>query len=125
MKLEEILSENSQKALVEAYIEEMANLYSGDTGLKYVIWIGKIGGQHGPRIKVSNIKGTFAENDNFVMSVSKDPVNLTPRYSKISTSDLEDIEDWIKKNYDVLMELYRAAEKNERTIEILNKLEKI
>ena len=35
-------------------INEMAGIPTSNSGLPYFIWIGKIGGQHGPRIKVSN-----------------------------------------------------------------------
>jgi len=125
MKLTEILSEELQQQLVEAELTEMANLAPDETGLKYVIWIGEVGGQHGPRIKVSNIKGKFAANDNFVMSISKDPANLTPKFSKISTDDIEDIIDWIKLNYDLLMKIWKAYETGSGTIDLLNQLQKI
>lgn len=126
MKFEEILPVNEQKILLEATFFEMANLYPGDTGLKYVIWLGKVGGQHGPRIKVSNVKGSFAENDNFIMSISKEPVNLTPRYTKISSNDVGDVEDWIKRNYKVLIELWKVYETGTGSaIELLNRLEMI
>ena len=126
VKLEEILSETFQKTLVEAMFFEMANLYPDDTGLKYAIWFGEVGGQHGPRIKVSNIKGTFAKHDNFVMTIAKEPVNLTPRYTKISVSDIEDIVDWIKINYEVLMKLWEIYETgNGSAVEQQSKLEKL
>jgi hypothetical protein len=126
MKFFEFLSEAKQKLLVEAELTEMANLNPDNTGLKYVIWIGEIGGQHGPRIKVSNIKGKFAANDNFVMSIEKDPVNLTPKFTKISTDDLEDVKDWIKLNYEVLIKLWKMYETGEGdSLILLGKLQKI
>jgi hypothetical protein len=126
VKLEEILSLDEQKTLVESTFFEMANWYPNDTGLNYVIWFGEVGGQHGPRIKVSNIKGTFAKHDNFVMSISKEPVNLTPKFTKISSDDVDDIKDWIKLNYAILMKLWEIYETgNGSAIEQQNKLEKL
>lgn len=59
--------------IVESFIQlsEMSNYSSDQTGVPYDIWIGRTGGQHGPRIKVSNIKGRMASDDAFVMSISK------------------------------------------------------
>lgn len=37
---------------------EVANLPSRATGVGYVMYFGEVGGQHGPRIKVSNTPGS-------------------------------------------------------------------
>jgi hypothetical protein len=126
MKFSEFLSEAQQKVLVEAELFEMANLNPADTGLNYVIWIGEIGGQHGPRIKVSNIKGKFAKDDNFVISIAKEPVNLTPKFTKISIKEVDDVKDWVKLNYEVLMKLWKMYETGEgNSLVLLGKLQKI
>lgn len=89
---------------------EMANLFPNVTGIPYAIWFGEVGGQHGPRIKVSNIKGKFAANDNFVIVVSKEPWIATPKSCKLSKSEMDDIFDWIILNYDILMDMWQMYE---------------
>lgn len=116
---------DDENAILLAPMNEMANLTSDDTGLPVIIWFGKVGGQHGPRIKVSNVKGTFADNDNFVISVEKEPKILTPRNMKLKRDDINHIIDWVKLNYDVLMKLWNAYENNKGTIELLGMLKKI
>lgn len=91
---------------------EMANLYPRQTGVEYAMWFGEIGGQHVPRIKVSNSKNKFLTNDNFVIGLSKEPWVITPKSCKISKSELDDIFDWIKLNYDDLTKLWRRFENN-------------
>jgi|ERR1017187_4774054 hypothetical protein len=126
MKFSKFLTEDQQKLLVEAKFMEMANLPPADTGLNYMIWMGEVGGQHGPRIKVSNVKGKFATNDNFVMSIAKEPINLTPKFSTVSVKDEEDVKDWIKLNYDVLMQLWKLFETGEGSLLVLlGKLKKL
>lgn len=114
-----------EQEILAAPMMEMANLSSKDTGLAYVIWFGEVGGHHGPRIKVSNVKGKFAVNDNFVISVDPEPRILTPRSRKISQSDVDDICDWIKLNYDVLHKLWHAYEHDDATLHLFAQLKKL
>jgi hypothetical protein len=88
---------------------EMANLTPDETGIPYVIWVGEVDGQHGPRIKVSNIKGKMSD-DCFVISVSKTPTVLTPKSCKLAQSEVADILDWVMLNYDTLMQLWQVYE---------------
>lgn len=126
MKFSEFLTIDQQKILVESNLSEMANLTTDDTGLNYVIWIGEIGGQHGPRVKVSNVKGKFASNDNFVISIDKNPINLTPKFTKINNNDVEDVKDWIKLNYDILIKLWKMYESgNGNSVVLLGQLKKL
>ena len=107
-------------------MNEMANLYPTKTGLSVVLWFGEVGGQHGPRIKVSNVPGKFALNDNFVISVIKEPIVLTPRSMKLSEDKLNDVLDWIKLNYDTLMQMWKLHESGDGELEpLLKKLNKI
>jgi hypothetical protein len=104
---------------------EMANLPPADTGLPCVIWLGEVGGQHGPRIKVSNIKGKMS-NDCFVVTVSKTPTIVTPRSVKMSTSDVDHVIDWIILNYEVLMQLYQVFETGDGSVvPLFQQLQKI
>lgn len=124
MKLVQFLDEED-RILAEPMLE-MANLHPDDTGLHRVIWIGEVGGQHGPRIKVSNLKGKYSKSDNFVISVNKDPIVLTPKSMKISQDELDNILDWVKLNYSELMELWNAFESGSGSItKLLTKLKKI
>lgn len=105
--LEEV---SKEKLIIESFLDEMANLHPEETGMDYVIWIGEVGGQHGPRIKVSNTKGKMNKTDCFVMSIAKEPQVLTTKSCKLTTSKLEDLSDWIKLNYDILMKMWNAYE---------------
>lgn len=97
--------------ITEGLMLEMANLYPTKTGVGYVMHFGEIGGQHGPRVKVSNKTGRFAVDDNFSISVSKTPKVMTPPTSVgISQGELNKIFKWIRKNYDDLMLLWQIHE---------------
>lgn len=112
--------------LLESSVNEMANLPSADTGIPYFVWIGEIGGQHGPRIKVSNTKGKMNSTDCFVVSVSLTPVVLTPSSCKLKRSEIDDIKDWIILNYSVLMKMWKVYETGEGSIiDLQFKLKKI
>lgn len=125
MMLEEI-NYQTERQILEVVMTEMANLFPIKTGLPTVIWFGEVGGQHGPRIKVSNIKGKFAQNDNFDISVEKEPRVLTPRAVKLKVSDIEDIFDWIKINYDDLMKLWEIYESGDGDVDpLLASLKKV
>lgn len=124
MLIEEIELE-VEKCIIEAFTMQMANLAPSDTGLPVVIWFGEVGGSHGPRIKVSNIKGKFAANDCFVMSVSREPQVLTPKNAKLKSHEIEDLKDWIKINYEVLMQAWLAFETGESGIDTLRDLKKL
>jgi hypothetical protein len=124
MLIEEIELE-VEKLIIENFSMQMANLAPSDTGLSVVIWFGEVGGTHGPRIKVSNIKGKFAINDCFVMSVSRDPQILTPKNAKLKSSEIDDLKDWIRLNYEVLMQAWLAYESGESGLDTLRDLKKL
>ena len=98
---------------------EMANLTPDETGIPYVIWVGEVDGQHGPRIKVSNIKGKMSD-DCFVMSVSKQPMVLTPTNCKVAPDVVTDISDWIVLNYDILMQMWQMYETGDGDLDLLS-----
>lgn len=122
MKITELL----EFEILNAPMNEMANLYPQETGVSAVMWFGEVGGQHGPRLKVSNTPGKFDVQNNFVVAVSKNPMVLTPRSAALSSAKIEDVKDWIKLNYDTLMELWKIHETgNGSSLEFLAKLKKI
>lgn len=125
MKLYELASDD-QDRLLATPMNEMANLYPTETGLPVVVWFGEVGGQHGPRIKVSNTPGRFNLQSNFVLSVAKNPDVMTPKSVAMKPSDLENVKDWVKLNYDVLMKLWKIHESGDgNAIEELANLQKI
>lgn len=104
---------------------EMANLTPDETGVPYVIWLGAVGGQHGPRIKVSNTRGKMS-TDCFVVLVSRTPVVVTPSTVKIPQSNVQDVLDWVMLNYDVLMGLWQVYETGTgSSVPLLQQLKKI
>ena len=124
MKLKEFLIE--QEIINEANLMmEMVNLTPDETGIPYVIWLGRIGGQHGPRIKVSNKRGRMID-DCFVMTVSKNPIIQTLKSDKISNDVVNDISDWIILNYDILMKLWDVYETGKgKSAPLLSQIKKI
>ena len=122
----DFVEELFDRRLAAAPIEEMASLHPKGTGLDYVVWFGRVRGQHGPRIKVSNTRGRFNSDDCFVVSVEKTPKVLTPRAVRIPSVDLEDVLDWVSINYDLLMEMWHMYETGDgNPTEILVQLQKI
>ena len=104
MKIDELFEQE------DVMLYEMANLQPIRTGLPTVIWFGEVGGQHGPRIKVSNTPGKYNTSSNFTITVDKEPKIPKRHEIKISNSDVELIFDWITLNYDLLMCLWKSFE---------------
>lgn len=122
----EIATLREENLLIESFLDEMANLVPDDTGLQYVVWLGEVGGQHGPRVKVSNTRGKMNASSCFVMSVDKNPCVLTPKSCKLKQSEIDDISDWIKLNYEALIALWNVFETGAGSAtKIIASLEKI
>ena len=64
---------------------------------------------HGPRIKVSKIRGKFDKHENFSVSVSHDPKIVAGTQGDVSSKELDDIFDWVKLNHDHLHALWHEA----------------
>jgi len=84
-------------------LHEMANLGSHNHGIQdVVIWIGKANKQHGLRIKISNLKNRWSNDDNFVIqlpSLDYDPSQVA-RW--ITPDIIKKIQQWIVLNQQVL-----------------------
>jgi hypothetical protein len=116
MKLIEVDS-----GIIDHYpLNEMANLRSDETGLAYTIWIGRVEGNHGPIVKVSNIQGKWKENDNFVLSIEPNnpEIKSKPETVKISSNDVTQVKKWIITNYDDLMVLWWMFERNQTQVKV-------
>ena len=114
MKIEELFQQE------DVMLYEMANFYPKKTGLSTVIFFGEVGGQHGPRIKVSNVRKTFSKFDNFTITVDKQPQVIHPEKAKLNKDEIEDIIDWIKLNYEKLMWLWKFHETGDDVEVIMN-----
>ena len=76
-------------------LHEMANLGSHNHGIQdIVIWVGKANKQHGLRIKISNLKNKWSNDDNFVIKLPDldyDPSQVA-RWIKLNQQVLYDFE---------------------------------
>ena len=58
------------KICICSSLNEMSNVPSEVLGIKNVImWIGEKPGQHGHRVKISNVPNTFSKHDNFTIMI--------------------------------------------------------
>ena len=84
-------------------LHEMANLGSHNHGIPgVVIWVGKANKQHGLRVKVSNLKDRWSNDNNFVIqmpSLDYDPGQVA-RW--ITPNIMKKILQWIVLNQEVL-----------------------
>lgn len=108
---------NNLKSLIETlvykYLDndlyEMANLQPKETGLKTIIHVMHKGGaKHGPRVKVSNIAGRFAHDDNFSVTAENEPRVVGS--CKLKQEHLEEIRDWVKKHKDHLHKVWHHGD---------------
>ena len=84
---------------------EMANMQPKRTGLNYTIHVmSKGGAKHGPRVKVSNVAGGFSHDDNFTVTVEKNPRIVGK--CKLKTEHMNDIVDWVLLNHDHLHKVW-------------------
>jgi hypothetical protein len=104
-------------------IYEMANLGTDDHGIQnIVIWVGKANKQHGLRIKISNLKNRWSD-DNFVIqmpSLDYDPSQVA-RW--ITPDIMKQIMSWIKLNQQILYDF--ETDKIVYTRDFLNQISKV
>jgi len=114
-----VLQEESDDVL-----HEMANLGSHNHGIQdVVLWVGKSNKQHGLRIKVSNFKNCWNNEDNFVIqmpSLDYDPSQVA---KWITPNIMQQIMSWVKLNYRVLHEF--ETDKIMYTDHFLNQIVKV
>jgi hypothetical protein len=90
----------------QGILNEMSNLNSDDHGIEnVVIWIGKTNKRHGLRIKVSNIKNYWSEDDNFTIAIPSLDYDPTQVANWIKNKSIEKIKHWIKINSELLYKL--------------------
>ena len=105
-------------------LHEMANLGSHNHGIQdVVIWVGKANKQHGLRIKISNLKNRWSNDNNFVIqlpSLDYDP-NQVARW--ITSDIMKQIMEWIRLNQQVLYDF--EMDKIMYTDEFISQLSKV
>lgn len=84
-------------------LHEMANLGSHNHGIQdVVIWVGKANKQHGLRIKVSNLKNRWSNDDNFVIQLPTLDYDPSSVARWITSDTMNQIMDWVRLNQQVL-----------------------
>jgi hypothetical protein len=105
-------------------LHEMANLGSHNHGIQdVVIWVGKSNKQHGLRIKVSNLKNRWSNEDNFVIqlpSLDYDPNQVA---GWITPNIMKQIMDWIRLNQQLLYDF--ETDKIMYTDQFISKISKV
>lgn len=105
-------------------ITEAVNLHKKDHGIDdVVIWVGKGNGRHGPRVKVSNAKNSWRNDDNFTIKIPSLDYNYRQAASWITHDILEKIFQWIKLNQQVLYDFENGTIMY--SDELINKLSRI
>lgn len=105
MNLKTLVEDISILYFDNKYLLEMANIQPHESGLKPIVFVSSKGGaKHGPRIKVSNIAGTFDHNDCFTLTVEHSPRIIGK--CKLHPKHFEDVRDWVKLNHDHLHEVW-------------------
>ena len=98
------LIENISYALDDRYLLEMANLQPHETGLVAIVHVSSKGGaKHNARVKVSNIAGTFNE-DNFSITIEKTPRVIGK--CKLNGVHLKSIIHWVLLNKDHILKVW-------------------
>ena len=96
-------------ALSDSLLLEMANLQPRETGLASIVHVcSKGGANHGPRVKVSNIAGTYHPSDNFAITLENEPRIIGK--SKLKKEHLDNITDWVKLNKDHLKKVWNSGD---------------
>lgn len=103
----------------------MSNVFPAETKLPngIVVWVGPKQGQHGPRIKVSNVrnKARFGATDSFSMSVCDTPKVVAGTPKHFSGEELALLTAWIVLNESVLLKYWNHAD-SYPTIQMLHDL---
>lgn len=105
-------------------LHEMANLGSHNHGIpNVVIWVGKTNKRHGLRIKVSNIKDRWSNDNNFVIQLSSLDYDPSQVASWITPNIIKQIMTWIKLNQQVLYDF--ETDEIVYTDQFISKLSKV
>ena len=104
----------------------MANLPAKRTNLPGSINVfisSGTGSKHGPRIKVSNVRGKVSSTDTFSVSISDEPSVISGKPKGFSSQEFTAIFLWVRLNKDVLLDYW--TEKETDTLAVLQKIKPI
>ena len=88
---------------------EMANIQPSESGLLPIVHVMSRGGaKHSARVKVSNIVGRFAHDDNFTITAESSPRIIGK--CKLKQQHLQDVIDWVKLNRDHLLHIWENGD---------------
>jgi hypothetical protein len=105
-------------------LHEMANLGSHNHGIDdVVIWVGKANKQHGLRIKISNLKNRWSNDDNFVIQLPSLDYDTTQVARWITPDIMKKIQQWIVLNQEVLYDF--ETDKIMYTDQFINQISKV
>lgn len=105
-------------------LHEMANLGKSDHGIDdVVIWVGKSNKQHGLRVKISNLKNKWSNEDNFVIQMPSIDYDHTQVANWITPNIMKKIQQWIVLNQPVLYDF--ETDKIMYTRDFLNQISKV
>lgn len=105
-------------------LHEMANLGSHNHGIQdVVIWVGKANKQHGLRIKVSNLKNRWSNDDNFVIQLPSLDYDTSQVAHWITSDIMKQIMGWIRLNQRVLYDF--ETDKIMYTDQFISQLSKV
>ena len=105
-------------------LHEMANLGPSDHGINdVVIWVGKANKQHGLRVKISNSKNRWNNDDNFVIQMPSLDYDSRQVASWITADIMRKIQEWIVLNQRVLYDF--ETDKIMYTRDFLNSISKV
>jgi hypothetical protein len=111
--------------ITEEQLWEMARVKPAESGIPFIMFVSTkeyVKGKHWARIKVSNVPGTFASNDNFVVSIDKNPAVIAGTV-KCKQHELQDVFDWIILNYETLIKYWNEQFSTET--DFYNELKKV
>lgn len=99
----------------------MSNLTGTQTGLgNIVVWVSTKGNaRHGPRIKVSNIKGKISDDNLFSMDI---PTGLIRGHTNFSVLEIANIVEWIRLNETVLLQYWSGTMSTQNMMENIIKI---
>lgn len=111
MKVKSVPKINAaMRLLASTYVEAMPqSLVPEDHGIEGVVMWASEGiyqGKklvHGPRIKVSNIKGKFDNNDNFSLTLAG---KIVAGHSKLTNKETRRCVEFVRKNAEVIKEYW-------------------
>lgn len=111
------LYEELKLRLDDALVLEMGNMQPRDTGLQPIVHIMHKGGaKHGPRVKVSNIAGTYHSKDNFTVTAEHEPRVIGN--CKLKKEHLDAITDWVKLNHAHLHKVWHSDQMSPSEVEV-------